>query len=77
MEIADEHPKSPWISVKEDLPCNHQELIVKPRLTTQVLVYPKKGRYAYFDSMILNIDGWEWMLGEVKYWMPVPDLPKE
>ena len=26
---ADEHPKSPWISVDEDLPCNHEELIEK------------------------------------------------
>ena len=21
------HPKSPWISVKDDLPCNHEELL--------------------------------------------------
>ena len=28
-EWADEHPKSSWISVKEDLPCNHKELIEK------------------------------------------------
>lgn len=26
---SDNHPKSPWISVKDDLPCNHEELIVK------------------------------------------------
>ena len=26
-EWADSHPKSPWISVKHDLPCNHSELI--------------------------------------------------
>ena len=25
---ADEHPKSPWISIKDDLPCNHEELII-------------------------------------------------
>lgn len=24
---ADANPKSPWISVEEDLPCNHEELI--------------------------------------------------
>ena len=24
---SDEHPKSPWISVEDDLPCNHDELI--------------------------------------------------
>ena len=26
-EWADNHPKSPWISVEDDLPCNHEELI--------------------------------------------------
>ena len=25
---ADKNPKSPWISVKDDLPCNHRELII-------------------------------------------------
>ena len=29
---ADEHPKSPWISVKDDLPCNHLELICYPEI---------------------------------------------
>ena len=24
---ADDNPKSPWISIEEDLPCNHKELI--------------------------------------------------
>ena len=26
---ADDNPKSPWISVDDDLPCNHEELIDK------------------------------------------------
>ena len=25
---ADEHPKSPWISVDDDLPCNHSDLVL-------------------------------------------------
>ena len=24
---ADENPKSPWISVEDDLPCDHEELL--------------------------------------------------
>ena len=24
---ADDNPKSPWISIKDDLPCNHSEMI--------------------------------------------------
>ena len=27
LEAADNNPKLPWISVKNDLPCNHKELI--------------------------------------------------
>ena len=26
-ELVGNNPKSPWISVKRDLPCNHSELI--------------------------------------------------
>ena len=29
LEIADEYPKSPWISVKDDLPCNHNVVKLK------------------------------------------------
>lgn len=25
---SDNHPKSPWISVADDLPCNHKELLL-------------------------------------------------
>ena len=25
---ADSHPKSPWISVDDDLPCNHSDLVL-------------------------------------------------
>ena len=36
------NPKSPWISVKDDLPCNHKELIRKTDIfkpeTVEVLV---------------------------------------
>lgn len=27
MVLADTNSKSPWISVEDDLPCNHEELI--------------------------------------------------
>ena len=39
---ADEHPKSPWISVKDDLPCNHSDLVLTyndiPFSTKRVMV---------------------------------------
>ena len=39
---ADAHPKSPWISVEDDLPCNHSDLVLTyngtPFSTKRVLV---------------------------------------
>ena len=39
---ADTHPKSPWISVNDDLPCNHSDLVLTykgtPFSTKRILV---------------------------------------
>lgn len=73
---ADSHPKSPWISVKDDLPCNHKELI-HSNYTDRVLVL---SRHGYSDATFMSIieDVWEWETPiKVLYWMPIPDLPKE
>ena len=72
---ADMHPKSPWISVKDDLPCNHKELI-HSNYTDRVLVSSRNG---YFEVAFMCIieDAWEWNnLITVSYWMPIPELPK-
>ena len=80
---ADENPKSLWISVKDDLPCNHEELISleNPDFTISVL-----GRWSDED-LILPIRmtkylmeewKWEWELDiSMDYWMPIPELPKQ
>ena len=73
---ADEHLKSPWISVKDDLPCNHKELI-RSNYTDRVLVSSRNG---YSDIAFMSVVGdvWEWStLITVSYWMPIPKLPKE
>ena len=73
---ADAHPKSPWISVEDDLPCNHQEL-THSNYTDRVLVLSRSG---YFEVAFMNKieDVWEWStLIMILYWMPIPKLPKE
>ena len=90
---ADSHPKSPWISVKDDLPCNHEELMTvddkgRPE-TKRVLVRIQETdtsfqRPYYADCMMSKWDVEEdkflWHLcsqGYITHWMPIPDLPKE
>lgn len=73
---ADEHPKSPWISGKEDLPCNHQELMDAKCETKEVFVLNSMC-FPDVDYM-LKIDG-KWTLRAyktTKFWMPTPQLTK-
>lgn len=83
LDIADSEPISPWISVENDLPCNHKELISThinldyEKETVLVFTVTSKGiidtDYMVYD----NYDGWFWKYGLPKYWMPMPKLPKE
>lgn len=78
-----------WISVKEDLPCNHEELIENEIRTKNVLVVfawnndPSK-RHIGICDMCNKIGSfntnWYWRnisYFHVVYWMPLPELPKE
>ena len=74
---ADEHPKSPWISVDEDLPCHHEELLNAECQTKKVFIL-KCGGFPDVDYM-LKIGG-KWIWFEYKspeFWMPIPDLTEE
>ena len=88
-EWADEHPKSPWISIKDDLPCNHKELIENENYTKKVLVVlawdddPSK-KHIEICNMCNKIESfntiWYWrniVYYRVVYWKPLPELPKE
>lgn len=80
---ADEHPKSPWISVDDDLPCNREELLSKEKegYTESVMAYTNIG--VIFISMRKYNDGWKWETSNyfpriiITHWLPIPELPKE
>ena len=73
---ADSHPINHWISVEDDLPCNHEELLKAKYETKQVFIL-KPGGFPDVDYM-LNINGeWTWATYKnSKFWMPIPELPK-
>ena len=63
-----------WISVKDDLPCNHKELLNAKYETKEVFIL-KRGGFPDIDYM-LKIDG-KWIWFEYKspeFWMPIPKL---
>ena len=79
LDIADSNPKSPWINVKEDLPCNHKELISSNKssenLTVTEYVIAMIHGYKVLSRMY-EVDGkWHWENDEPTYWFPIPELP--
>ena len=73
---ADNNPKSPWISVEDDLPCNHKEL-THSNYTDRVIVLARN-EFPEVEFMYKVEEGvWEWTtLKNVSYWMPIPKLPE-
>ena len=69
--------KSPWISVDEDLPCNHEELMRSSFFTRPVLASSDgiDHEFAYMHKTVTDEWGWT-SIRNVKYWMPIPELPK-
>ena len=69
-----------WISVNEDLPCNHKELLMinnqQYSETFKVFAINKYGDI-WTDCMINENGKWRWHDFEPDYWMPAPKLPKE
>ena len=72
-----------WLSVDEDLPCQHEELLSKEKegYTELVMAYTNIG--VIFISMRKYNDGWKWETSNyfpkiiITHWMPIPELPKE
>lgn len=73
---ADKNPKSLWISVDDDLPCNHKELLVNDTLTKSVIIRNSDGSIE-FSLMYLDVE-WKWMSGDnPTHWFPIPESPKK
>lgn len=79
-----ETTKFPWISVKEDLPCNHEELIIKHDdweilETKPVFVHYKNGGFGIRHMWKSKNEPWIWFpnTSDIDYWMPILELPKE
>lgn len=69
-----------WISVEEDLPCNHNELIYGTEVsegteTVEVFARNEHGDI-WTDYMIYENGKWRWNDFEPAYWMIAPKLPK-
>ena len=86
---ADKTHENPWISIKDDLPCNHEELIENENYTKKVLVVlawnddPSKKHIEICDMCnrigAFNTN-WYWQnpcYYHVVCWKPLPELPKE
>lgn len=81
---ADEHPKSPWISVDDDLPCNHSDLVLTYkgiRFSTKRILVMTDIHTLFLCEMKKDDDlGWIWNIStkdKITYWMPIPEPPKE
>lgn len=78
---ADNNPKSHWISVEDDLPCNHEELIdknFKGNFQKTLFVIALLDDQCEDLTCMINEDGrWKWIAkGSYTHWMPIPELPK-
>ena len=78
IEYQKQNSKSSWISVEDDLPCNHEEM-VQTDFTDRVLVLTSNGCPELEVANMCVVEGvWEWnTFKTVLYWMPIPKLPKE
>lgn len=70
-----------WISVENDLPYNHKELMYETEVsegteTVEVFARNEHGDI-WTDYMIYENDKWRWNDFEPAYWMIAPKLPKE
>ena len=67
-----------WINVKDDLPCNHKELLVSEgRLYTKRVIVIEDGGYC-LDCMVFSDHEWKWIYSSNhSHWFPIPKFIKE
>ena len=77
---ADENPKSPWISVNDDLPCFHKELICGTEIsegTETIKVFAiNEHNNIWTDYMIYENCKWRWNDFEPDFWMITSKVQK-
>lgn len=69
-----------WISVDDDLPCNHDEFIrtdgADGKETINVITIDKYGVIEDNCMVLYDKDKWGWKYGAVPcYWLLIPKLP--
>ena len=81
---ADKNPKSPWISVDDDLPCNHSDLVLTyndiPFSTKRVIVVTDIHTLFLCEMKKDDDRGWIWNYStkdKITHWFPIPEPPKE
>ena len=79
---ADKNPKSPWISVEDDLPCNHSDLVLTyngtPFSTKRVLVMTDIRTLFLCEMKKDDACGWIWNIStkdKITHWTPIPEPP--
>ena len=74
-EWADTNPKSLWISVKDKLPKQDEEVIVLCDDLNTAPLYKISFAHIVDKTMCQDYNGWN--IPNVVYWFPLPKRPKE
>ena len=78
LEGADFVLNNQWISVEDDLPCNHEELFINDDKKETKTVLSIINGYIMMSRMYKSKHKWRWDSEEQPtHWMPIPELPKE
>ena len=81
--FADQNPKSPWISIKDKLPCDEKDMVIeflagKELRTKKVVVLLEDGFTDITFMYSFPPHGWHWNIDDViTHWFPIPEPPKE
>ena len=76
LEGADFALNNQWISVEEDLPCNHDELFINDDKKETKTVLSIVNGYIMMSRMYKQKHKWYWETDEPTHWFPIPELPK-
>ena len=63
-----------WISIENDLPYNHEELL-DANITCPVFCRDKNGKY--YVTLMGKFDKWVFIFGDITHQMPITKPPKE